>query len=187
MARAKGYNEAGIPLMASLATPSRISQLGVFRTSLSDALAAEKLAQYIAARHRAVAVFTEENDYSVSFAADFMRSSQKLGLSVQNENYLPDQKDFSLQLLRLKNEKAEAIFLNIQTEEALALFVKQLRALQFSPRLYGAYLPGSAHFLEIAAPLAQGLVLLDFPGAEDMLTPEGQKLYAEFVARFGKI
>lgn len=49
------------------------------------------------------------------------------------------------------------------------------------------YLPGSEGFLTRAGQLAEGLVFVDFPGAEDVLNEEGRKLYAEFTGRFGSL
>lgn len=187
IAAAKAYRGAGITVMAPLATPSRISELGVFRTSLNDALAARKLAEHIIKTHKSVSVLTEENDYPVSFLNDFLASAEVLGLVVSNENYLAEQTDFRPQLLRLKAGKASALFLNTQTEEALALILRQLKEIEYAPRLFGAYLPGSSNFLKIGATLAEGLSFVDFPGASEMLTSDGQKLFQEFTARFGPL
>ena len=187
LAAAPAYRDSGVTVMAPLATPSRISELGVFRTALSDAAAAEKLARCIRARHSSVSVLTEDNDYSVSFLRDFVRSSGEIKLTVSNENYLPGQYDFRLPLLRLKTKGAAALFLNVQTEEALAALVRQLREIDYAPALYGAYLPGSAGFLQLAGAMAEGLVFVDFPGASELLTHEGKRLYEEYLARFGPL
>lgn len=184
---AQAYRSAGVTVMASLATPSRISRLGVFRTSLSDANAAELLANYILRNHRRVAVFTEENEYPVSLLNDFVSSAKKIGLEVSNENYLPQQQDFRSQLMRLKSSGVEALFLNTQTEEALLSFVKQLREIHYAPQLYGAYLPGSATFLKLGADLAAGIVFVDFPGAPELLNDQGKAFYAEYLKRFGPL
>ena len=187
LSSAKTYREAGTTVMASLATPSRISELGVFRTSLSDAAAADMLARYIAARHGSVAAITEDNEYSVSFFGDFARSSKALGLEASNETYIPEQQDFRAQLLRLKRKNVDAVFLNTQTEQALLTLVKQLKELKYSPKLYGAYLPGSAEFLKIGGASAEGLVFVDFPGAAELLSAQGRELYTEYLARFGPL
>ncbi len=187
IATAKVYRDLGVTVMAPLATPSRISELGVFRTGLSDKFAAGKLAAYISAHHRSVSAFTEENDYSVLFYKDFAEHSVKLGLETENLSYLAEQHDFRPQLIRLKAKKVEAIFLNTQTEQALANLVTQLNELQFFPKLYGAYMPGSETFLKIAGKLAEGMVFVDFPGAPELLTAEGKRLFEEYTARFGPL
>lgn len=187
LAATKAYREEGVVVMATLATPSGISGLGAYRTSLNDAFATRKLAEEIAVHHKAVVVLTEENDYPVSFLKDFLQSARKLGVKVDNENYLPQQQDFRAQLLRMKKQNVQAVFLNTQTEETLANLLKQMKELSFSPSLYGAYLPGSEHFLKIGGKLAEGMRFVDFPGAEELLTPEGKVLYAEYVSRFGPI
>jgi branched-chain amino acid transport system substrate-binding protein len=181
------YAKAGIVVFAPLGTPSQLSTLGVFRTALSDRLAATMLAQHVSQLHRKVSVLTEENEYPVSFLRDFTLAGKELGLEVHADNFLPEQKDFRPQLLRLKARKTEALFLNTQTEENLLLLVKQLSELQFSPRLYGAYLPGSANFLKNSGILADGLTFVDFPDVEDLLTDEGKNLYAEFTSKYGPI
>ena len=184
---AKTYNESNVTVMSPLATPSRISKLGVFRTSLSDKFAAEKLAKFISSKHERIYAFTELNDYSVSFLNDFKESANSLNLKVSNQEYLPQQQDFRTQLVRLKKDGAKALFLNTQTEGALANLVKQLHEIDYSPDLYGAYLPGSAGFMKIAGQFAEGLTFVDYPGAIELLTKEGQSLYKEFLNRFGPI
>ena len=187
LAATKAYRDKGVTVIATLATPSRISDLGAFRTSLNDAFAAQMLAEYVVKFDKNVTVLTEENDYPISFLEDFLRSAKKLNLKVDEESYLAKQQDFRSLLLRFKKKKVTALFLNTQTEEALSTLLKQLKEIEFAPRLYGAYLPGSEHFLEIGGELAEGMVFIDFPGAEDMLTAEGQELYKEYLARFGPL
>ncbi len=187
MASAKVYREGGVTVMAPLATPSRISELGIFRTSLSDSFAAEKLAKYIAEENSSIFVLTEENDYPVSFLQDFLRSAKVLKLDVKNESYLPQQLDFKAQLLRLKSQEISALFLNTQTEEALGNLVRQLKEINYAPTLYGAYLPGSSGFLKVGGMLAEGLVFVDFPEAQDLLNADGQQLYREFTAKYGAL
>lgn len=187
LAATKVYRNRNVTVMATLATPSGIAGLGAYRTSLNDALAAKKLAEEVAKQHRLVAVLTEENDYPVSFLQDFLHSANELKLKVNNQNYLPGQQDFRAQLLRLKKQGIQALFLNTQTEEALANLLRQLKELSYSPALYGAYLPGSEHFLKIGGKLAEGLRFVDFPAAEELLTAEGKALYTEYISRFGPL
>ncbi len=185
MATAHFYHEAGVTVIATLATPSQISNLGILRTSMSDALAAKLLADFVGERHKSVTVLTEENDYPVSFLKDFVKSAKDKDLKVENISYLPSQQDFQVQLMSLKAKGVEALFLNTQTEEALANLTKQLKVIKYAPVLYGAYLPGSAGFLKMAGKLADGMSFVDFPSADEVMTPEGRKLYQEYVARFG--
>jgi branched-chain amino acid transport system substrate-binding protein len=187
MATAQTYHNAGVTVIASLATPSQISSLGILRTSMGDALAAKRLANFIGDRHKTVSVLTEENEYPISFLNDFSKSAKNISLQIDNLNYLPEQRDFQPQLLSMKKRGVQALFLNTQTEEALASLVKQLKIIGFAPALYGAYLPGSANFLKIAGNLAEGMIFVDFPNADEMLTPEGKALYQEYLTRYGPI
>lgn len=154
---------------------------------MSDDVAAEMLARTIALRFQTVAVLTEDNDYPVSFLQDFQKSADRLGLAVSNQNYLPEQQDFRSQLARMKQANVSALFLNTQTEQALTNILRQLRELHFAPALYGAYLPGSSGFLRIGAELAEGMVFVDFPGVDELLTEEGRRLYKEYQERYGPI
>lgn len=187
MATAGIYKRAGVTVMAPFATPSRISNLGVFRTSPSDAYAAKRLAERIAARHKTVYVLSQIDDYTQEFLKDFLASAKESRLMVFNEDYLPDEKDFRPLLLKLKSKNIEALFLNTQSEQVLLAQVRQLQELAIAPRLYGAYLPGSQGFLKAAGALAEGIEFVDFPGAAELLSEEGQKLYAEYQTRFGPL
>jgi branched-chain amino acid transport system substrate-binding protein len=131
LATAEVYKKNKIPLIATLATPSRISTLGILRTSLNDALAAKLLARQVAGSFREVFVLTEENDYSVSFAADFNSAAKEIGIGTSGENYLSEQQDFKPLLLRLKGKKVAAVFLNTQTEETLVNILRQLREISY--------------------------------------------------------
>ncbi|MCB0334494.1 MAG: ABC transporter substrate-binding protein, partial [Bdellovibrionales bacterium] len=132
MAATKAYRQSEVSVVATLATPSSISGSGAWRTSLNDARASQKLSQVIANKTDAISVLTEENDYSVSFFKDFAEAAKKDELRVENEYYLSSQTDFRAQLLKLKNKGAKAVFLNTQTEEALANILKQMKLLNFS-------------------------------------------------------
>jgi ABC-type branched-subunit amino acid transport system substrate-binding protein len=187
MVTAPVYRRSGVTVMASLATPSRISQLGIFRTGLSDVFAARKLAKYIVRSHKTISIVTEEDDYTIAFQDDFLAAAKELSLKTETKTYLPQETNFRPLLLRLKTEHAEAIFLNTQSEQSLTALVRQLDEIQFYPRLYGAYLPGSAGFLKLGGRFAEGLVLVDFPPAEELLTSEGRELFAEYISRFGPL
>jgi branched-chain amino acid transport system substrate-binding protein len=187
MVTAPVYRSSGVTVMAALATPSGISQLGIFRTALSDVFATRKLAKYIVTRHKSISIVTQEDDYAIAFQDDFLAAAKELALKTETKTYLPQETNFRPLLLRLKAERAEAIFLNTQSEQSLAALVKQLHEIQFYPRLYGAYLPGSAGFLKLGGKFAEGLVLVDFPTAEELLTSEGKELFAEYIARFGAL
>lgn len=182
---AANYKRSNVVVMAPLATPSKISSLEVFRTSLSDALASRKLAEFIRTRGESVMVLTEQNEYPVSFKDDFLRSAKEIGLSASNEDFEPNLHDFRAILSRLKSKNISSLFLNTQTEGVLLSAVRQLKELGMSPQIYGAYLPGSAAFLKSAGPVADGIIFVDFPSGTELLTPEGKKLYEEYVSRYG--
>ena len=183
------YQQAHITVMAPLATPSRISGLGeyIFRTGLSDRFAAEKLGDYLASKHKKIGILTEQNEYSVGFFKDLSSHVNKLGLTVVPEEFQSVDQDFKGQLLRLKSQGIDGLVVNTNVERPFASILKQMKQLKIELPIYGAYLPGSEAFLSLAGPLAEGIVFVDFPSANELLNSDGQKLYQEFIKRYGPL
>jgi branched-chain amino acid transport system substrate-binding protein len=186
LAAAPIYQRAGVTVL-TMGTPSKLSRLGVFRMSLSDAVGAAFLVHAIKERYRAITVLTEEADYPTELWRDFEIAADSIGLKTQNELFQPQQYDFRSLLLRIKQSGSDVLFLNTQSEQSLTALLKQLRELGMSPTLYAAYIPGSAGFLASAGPLADGIIFLDFPGAAELLNEEGQRMYGEYQSKFGPI
>jgi branched-chain amino acid transport system substrate-binding protein len=186
LAAAPIYKRAGVTVI-TMGTPSKLSRLGVFRMSLSDAVGAAFLVQAIKERHKAVTVLTEEADYPSELWRDFEIAADSIGLKTRNEFFQAQQYDFRSLLLRIKQSSDEALFLNTQSEQSLTALLKQLRELGMTPKLYAAYIPGSASFLASAGPLADGIIFLDFPGTAELLSEEGQRMYSEYQSQFEPI
>lgn len=186
LAAAPIYQRAGVTVI-TMGTPSRLSQLGVFRMSLSDAVGATLLAHAIKERHTAITVLTEEADYATELWRDLEIAASSIGLQAHNQLFQPQQYDFRSLLLRIRQSQRKALFLNTQSEQSLTVLLKQLRELGMTPELFGAYMPGSSSFLAQAGSLADGIIFLDFPGARELLSEDGQRMYGEYQARFGPI
>jgi branched-chain amino acid transport system substrate-binding protein len=186
LAAAPIYQRAGVAVI-TMGTPSKLSELGVFRMSLSDAVGASLLARSINERHKVITVLTEEADYTTELWQDFKIAAHSIRLETHNEFFQPEQYDFRSLLLRIKQLKRDALFLNTQSEQSLTALLKQLRELGMTPQLYGAYMPGAASFLASAGTVADGIIFLDFPGATELLSEDGQRLYNEYQSTFGPI
>lgn len=186
-AEAPRYAQNGVLVMAPLVTPSRISGIGIFRTGLSDAMAAQRLAEYAFQRYKQVAILTEQNEYSVGFLKDFVKSAVELGVKTDNEDFELTSQDVRAQLLRLKAKAPQALFINTNSERPFATILKQVKQLQMKLPILAAYMPGSTTLLELAGDLANGIVFVDFPSSEDLLSPEGQKLYTEYLQEYGPL
>ncbi|MBX7136332.1 MAG: ABC transporter substrate-binding protein [Oligoflexia bacterium] len=189
LAAAPVYGRANMLVMAPIVTPRAISNLGdyLFRTTPGDGVAAGVLAEKIAAKYRSVAVLTEQSEYSTGFLEDFAGAAKRKGLAISNEDYLQSETDFRSRLLRLASKQPEAMFVNANTERAFALILKQARDLKIKLPIFGAYIPGSAAFLKLAGNDAEGIIFPDYPDARVLLNAEGQALYKEFVAQYGKL
>ncbi len=186
IAAAPIYRRTGTTVI-TMGTPSKLSELGVFRMSMSDAIGAGLLAKYIKEHHSSVTSISEDSSYPTEFLKDFSLAAKSIGLELHSEFYQSQQYDYRSLLLRVKRSKAEAIFLNTQSEQSLTAFIKQLRELGMAPQLYGAYIPGSAGFLKSVGNTADGLKFVDFPGAPELLNDQGKILYEEYQTNFGSI
>lgn len=183
------YDKAGTVVMAPLATPSMISNLGerIFRASLSDAIAASALADAVRSAHTKVGILTEQNAYSEGFANDFRKRAGQIGLEVVSEDFQSGDTDLKGQLLRLQSRAPDAIFINTNTERTFTAILKQMSVMQFVPTRYGAYMPGASSFLAAAGAMAEGIIFVDLPKAEELLNEEGRKLYQEYLSRYGAL
>jgi branched-chain amino acid transport system substrate-binding protein len=184
LAAAPIYKRAGTTVI-TMGTPSKISDFGVFRMSMSDAVGAKLLARHIKKHQRSVTVITEETSYPTEFWEDFNLAAKSIRLRANNEFAQAQQHDFRSLLIRIKKTNPEALFLNLQSESGLTALIKQLKELEMLQQLYGAYIPGSASFLKLIGKLADGLKFIDFPSANDLLNSKGQKFYTEYQSRFG--
>jgi branched-chain amino acid transport system substrate-binding protein len=180
------YKKAGISLMLPVASSSKISELAgnVLRTIPSDAQAAKALHDYVAARHENVGIISEQADYAQDFLEDFTKAEGNAPLKVYNQSFLPGESDFKPSLLKFAGLGVNAIFIDANSEQSFAAILRQYRQLGLKAALYGALIPGSKTFLEMAGNDAEGIVFVDFP-TNSSLTSAGRELYAQFVEQYG--
>jgi ABC-type branched-subunit amino acid transport system substrate-binding protein len=176
------YKKAGATVIAAGASATEIAGIGVFRTWPSDAFVAEVLAEHAAAKHRSLAIFSEQTDYALSLEKGFSKIFKG---KISSESFLSDSLDFRSSLIRLRQSGADALFVNSQTEVTGMNVIKQLRQLGWKPQLYMAYWGGSPSFREQLQDSIEGMVFADLPAIADVATPEGAQAYQEYVKRFG--
>ena len=187
LASAPIYERAKILVISPSASSSEVSNAGeyIYRTWLSDAAAVQMLYEFMKSRHSTLGILSEQTDYAQSFAKGFRDRAKRDSKRLIEENYLSDHTDFRSLLLRLKGQGADSLFINSQTELTFLAVLKQLREMHWDVPLYGAYWPGAEAFLKPAGSLAEGIIFVDSPSAEQVLTEEGKQWYKEFTARYG--
>lgn len=188
LAAAPILEKAQVLTISPSASAPAISQAGdyMFRTWPSDIGASKALLNFIKGKHKHMAILTEETEYAKGLEQSFLEQSAADKLKVLTETYLPGDSDIRTQLLKIKNEGADGLFINTQDEAGYALVLKQLREASLSFPVYGAYWPGSASLLSVAGSQAEGVIFADLPSLSDILSADGRKVFADFEKEYGK-
>jgi branched-chain amino acid transport system substrate-binding protein len=182
------YSKAGVLQITSSASAASIAKLGplVFRTFPSDYLAAEKLFHHLKKKHKTVGMISEETEYTQEFIKSFEDLNAKKIINLENENALPGTSDFRPSLLKLKQQRLDALVINAQYDGTFLEMLKQVRELRIELPIYGIYWPSSRTLLEKAASILEGVEFVDIPGPDDVLTKHGRALYQKYVEKFGE-
>jgi branched-chain amino acid transport system substrate-binding protein len=141
------YKQNEIPqLVTSASTPS-ITEQGdkwLFRVNPPNTFGSSQVAQALATqvKPKRVAAVYLNTDYGHADNAGFLRAAKKEGLDVVlNETYQPTTNDFTNLVLKLKDARADAVYLSSYYNDA-ALIVKQAVAAGFTSRWYS---PGALY------------------------------------------
>ncbi len=187
LAAAPIYESAKVLTISPSASAAQVSNAGkyIYRTWLSDKMAASKLYGFIVNRHKKLGIVTEETEYAQGFLDGFSANSSGSHLEIENEFFQTAETDFRSLLLRLKNKTIDGLFLNTQTELTFLAALKQVRELKISLPIYSAYWGAAAEFLKTSGALANGVLVVDAPLADDLVNNEGKELLARFKKKYG--
>ncbi len=72
-------------------------------------------------------LLTEQNDYTVGISTVFRSTFEASGGTVVEETFLPEDKDFRTQILKLKSENVDMIFINPQTPVLADQILRQMQ------------------------------------------------------------
>jgi len=136
-------------------------------------------------KHSRVAVMRANNRYGRVGILHFNRSATRVGYPIIIEERFKDgDTDFNAQLERIKKISPDAIVLWGNAKES-ALILKRIRELGMNQPVYGSDRMVSPEFLEIAGPLAEGIVTTCQynPDADD---PKLKAFKAAYLKRFGQ-
>lgn len=183
------YERGKVLTMVTCASAAEIAKSGdfVFRTAPNDKFGAKELYKHIQSKHKSIGMLSEETDYCQGFYNSFVENNSNAELTIYNENFLSESKDFRTLLLRLQTKKVEAVFINTQTEEGLLNVLRQFKQLKISLPIYAAYWPSAATILDKSKDLVEGVEYVDVPELDRVLTEEGRSLYDEFKSKYGKL
>jgi ABC-type branched-subunit amino acid transport system substrate-binding protein len=189
LATARSYSSAGVLVIASSSTGD-VQDVGpgVFRLFPADAAGAQKLYTYMSARHKRIAILTEENEYPVMMERTVQLANKEAGSSVElvSEQFIHGDTDLKSTLLRLINKKVDALFINANTEDSFISAVKQIRALQFKGALYAVYLPASSVAQKALGKSLNGFIFSNLPLVDNLVSQRGREVLREFRRRFGE-
>lgn len=183
------YEKAKVLVVAMGASAVALSQAGdyIFRTWPSDVVAVQVLYEYVAKKHKVLGVLSEETDYAQAFLKSLQDVNASGSLKIENEGYLPSERDFRSLLLKLKSKGVQALLLNSQTEASAAAILRDINAMKWPVPLYNGFLAGSPSFLSLAGNLAEGIIFPDFASAEESYGADSRALKAEFHRKYGKL
>ncbi|SCL81226.1 ABC transporter substrate-binding protein [Sporanaerobacter sp. PP17-6a] len=177
---------AGIPQITPGSTGASITEQGnewIFRTAANDSFQADALVKYAKEDLgiTKVATFTASDDYGQSGAKLLKNAIEKYGLElVANPTYNNGDKDFKPQLITIRDNGAQAIFMwGLYTEAAL--ISNQSQQLGLDVQLFGASGMAAQKLIELGGDAAQGLILTQtfLPDADIPTVKEFVQKYKE--------
>ena len=177
---------AGIPQITPGSTGASITEQGnkwIFRTAANDGFQADALIKYAKEDLgiTKVATFTASDDYGQSGAKLLKNAIEKYGLELAaNPTYNNGDKDFKPQLITIRDNGAQAIFMwGLYTEAAL--ISNQSQQLGLDVQLFGASGMAAQKLIELGGDAAQGLILTQtfLPDADIPTVKEFVQKYKE--------
>jgi branched-chain amino acid transport system substrate-binding protein len=183
------YDRAGVTLISAWATSGDVHDIGkrAFRLFPSDELTAKKLYDYLASRHKKIALLTELEEYTALIDRSlkkFAKADTK-GVTFLDEEVTVGSLDYRSVLTKMLSQKPEAIILNAYSEPTLGAMAKQVRQMNKDIPLYALYYPASESFRHEYSEVLEGVLFVDAPEATALLTAGGKKLAEKFKERYG--
>ncbi len=150
-----------IPWMTG-GTAVKNTQLGVpgmFRLRGSDGITAAGMTNFaVKDKHaKKVAILHASDAFGTGGAEQVVENLKKLGLTpVANEQYPKDAKDFTAEILKIKQAQPDAVILYIQNPSDTAIILKQIRSLALSVPIVGSPSLSNQTAMDVAGKDAYG-------------------------------
>ncbi len=160
----------------------------IFRNSPSDTDVAKGYAQFIVnkAGYKKIAIISENTDYAQGARKVFIDEVKKLGGDITaDEVFNQGERDFRINITKIKSSGPEAIFINPQSGTTGGLALKQIKELGIKTSVFSVYVFSGKDAQESAGSAANNLIFFDLVGLTN--TDKGKAFAEKFNARFGKI
>lgn len=167
----------------------KLTNIGHFfiRDYPSDATQGQVLANisYSKEGFKKVAFLVEQQDYALGIYQAFTDEFKKLGGQTVKEEYPKEATDFRTQLAKLKAGNPDALFLSTQTPAATARILKQLKDLNWKPRLLVSdQNAGDTQLLTDYKASLEGALVAEF--GVDQTNPKFMRLNEGYKQKYGK-
>ena len=190
LAGAPVYRRAGTVVIATGATSGDVRGIGetIFRPYPADHLGALVIYDYVAARHKALGIITQVEEYTALMERAVVRrnAAAAMPIRVYAEQVPQTLTDFKPLLLRLKAKGVDALFFNAIGEPGYIEMVKQAHALGIGVPHFSSVFAASPLSRNALGGLEEGTRFANVPLMDELLTAEGRSIYAEYTARFGE-
>lgn len=185
-AMAPVMKQAGLPWMTG-GTAIKNTQLGLrnlFRCRASDGITALGLVQFAVQdkKLKKLGILHSSETFGVGGADAVTTSLEKFGLKpVAREAFPKDTKDFTPELLRIKNAGADGFIAYVQNPSDVAVIVEQYRSLGMTIPLIGSPAVGNPTALNLLKDKANGIFV-----AQDFIIGFNSNVATKFVTNFFK-
>ncbi|MGQ9646345.1 MAG: ABC transporter substrate-binding protein [Thermodesulfobacteriota bacterium] len=192
LAQAPIMNKHGLSMVAIGATAPAYTQAGPysFRVCPTDAFQGRYMANWVKKQGKwnRFAVIYVNDDYGRGLSEVFIKGLKEAGFPegsvVASEAFLPNDTDFSVQLTKIKNLRADALFIAGHYKEG-ALIVRQARELGLNAQILGTDGIGHPEYIKVAGKAAEGTFYLGYFSLADK-RPYIQKWANEFKSKYNQ-
>lgn len=156
--------EAGVPQITPISTSPEITQKGnkwIFRTAATDAIQAENIVKIALEKlnKKRLAVIYVLDDYGRDATKVLLDVSNRMGYPpVAVESFNPEDKDFSSQLLKIKEKNADTLIIWSLYEPA-ALIAKQVAQMGLQIQLMGGGGLTNSKYVELGGEATNGTIM----------------------------
>jgi branched-chain amino acid transport system substrate-binding protein len=173
-----------IPWMTG-GTAVKNTQLGVpglFRLRASDGITAAGMTNFAVKdkKGKKVAILHASDAFGTGGADQIVQDLKKLGMEpVANEQYPKDAKDYTAEILKIKQAGADALLMYIQNPSDTAIILKQIRSLGLTIPIIGSPSLTNETAMEVAGKDANGAY-----GAVDFIVGFNSNVATHFLTAF---
>lgn len=180
-----------IPMITPTGTNPRVTQVGdyIFRACFLDDFQGEVMAvfAYKNLKKKTAAILVDNaSDYSKGLAKFFKQKFTSLGGKVLlEEGFMPEDKEFTAQLLKVKSSKAEVLFVPCYYQPA-GLISKQAREMKINIPILGGDGWDSTELVKTAGPKPLNNIFFSNHYSPDSTSKLNKDFVKTYTAKFGQ-